>query len=201
MRPANAAIFEVLEKMISSGRVADGVTLREHFERDGALAEIGGARYLADLLDSAAFGPEILRLRPARPRPRAAPRADRDRIGDRPEGDEVRDRRAGRETDRGGREAALRAGRARRRRTGLPDVQLGAGAIDPHRRRSPISAMARSRACRRVSTISTACSAACTSPTSSSSRRVPRWARPRSRPTSPTTPPSIASVRWARTAR
>ncbi|HVY89455.1 MAG TPA: replicative DNA helicase [Hyphomonadaceae bacterium] len=55
----NAAIYEVLDTMISSGRVADGVTLREHFERDGQLAEIGGARYLADLLESAAFGPEI----------------------------------------------------------------------------------------------------------------------------------------------
>jgi replicative DNA helicase len=58
--PANAAIFEVLDRLISGGRVADGVTLREHFERDGKLIEIGGARYLADLLDSAAFGPEIL---------------------------------------------------------------------------------------------------------------------------------------------
>jgi replicative DNA helicase len=57
--PANAAIFEVLDRLISDGRVADGVTLREHFERDGHLADIGGARYLADLLDSAAFGPEI----------------------------------------------------------------------------------------------------------------------------------------------
>ena len=45
--------------MISSGRVADGVILREHFEHEAALSEIGGARYLADLLDSAAFGPEI----------------------------------------------------------------------------------------------------------------------------------------------
>ncbi|MDP3492081.1 MAG: replicative DNA helicase [Hyphomonadaceae bacterium] len=58
--PANAAIFEVLDRLISNGRVADGVTLREHFDRDGKLIEIGGARYLADLLDSAAFGPEIL---------------------------------------------------------------------------------------------------------------------------------------------
>ncbi len=58
--PANSAIFEVLDRLISNGRVADGVTLREHFERDGKLQEIGGARYLADLLDSAAFGPEIL---------------------------------------------------------------------------------------------------------------------------------------------
>ena len=57
--PANATIFGVLEKMISAGRVADGVILREHFEHQSQLAEIGGARYLADLLDSAAFGPEI----------------------------------------------------------------------------------------------------------------------------------------------
>ncbi|RYY94461.1 MAG: replicative DNA helicase, partial [Alphaproteobacteria bacterium] len=58
--PANSAIFEVLDRLIASGRVADGVTLREHFDRDGKLVDIGGARYLADLLDSAAFGPEIL---------------------------------------------------------------------------------------------------------------------------------------------
>src|SRR6185295_13225463 len=57
---ANGQIFEVLDRLISGGRVADGVTLREHFERDGHLTDIGGARYLADLLDSAAFGPEIL---------------------------------------------------------------------------------------------------------------------------------------------
>lgn len=58
--PANSAIYAVIDRMITTGRVADGVTLREHFERDGQLAEIGGVRYLADLLESAAFGPEIL---------------------------------------------------------------------------------------------------------------------------------------------
>ncbi|MDP3738651.1 MAG: replicative DNA helicase [Hyphomonadaceae bacterium] len=57
--PANSIIFDVLERMISGGRVADGVVLREHFEHEASLSEIGGARYLADLLDSAAFGPEI----------------------------------------------------------------------------------------------------------------------------------------------
>jgi len=49
--PANSTIFEVLDRMISNGRVADGVTLKEHFARDGKLVEIGGARYLADQLD------------------------------------------------------------------------------------------------------------------------------------------------------
>jgi replicative DNA helicase len=56
---ANSEIFSVLNGMISAGRVADGVTLRDHFESDGQLNTIGGARYLADLIDSAAFGPEI----------------------------------------------------------------------------------------------------------------------------------------------
>ena len=58
--PANGAIFQVLDTLVAAGEVADGVTLREHFDRDGQLQEIGGARYLADLLDSAAFGPEIV---------------------------------------------------------------------------------------------------------------------------------------------
>ncbi|GGB61462.1 MULTISPECIES: replicative DNA helicase [Henriciella] len=52
-------IFEVCSNMIQSGRVADGITLREHFEKADKLQEIGGAAYLAELLDSAAFGPEI----------------------------------------------------------------------------------------------------------------------------------------------
>ncbi|MGB3626772.1 MAG: replicative DNA helicase, partial [Henriciella sp.] len=52
-------IFEVCSNMIQSGRVADGITLREHFEKADKLQEIGGASYLGELLDSAAFGPEI----------------------------------------------------------------------------------------------------------------------------------------------
>jgi replicative DNA helicase len=57
--PANSAVYEVLDRIISSGRVANAVTLQEHFERDGQLADIGGVRYLAELINSAAFGPEI----------------------------------------------------------------------------------------------------------------------------------------------
>ncbi len=52
-------IFDVCATMIHSGRVADGITLREHFEKADKLQEIGGGAYLAELLDSAAFGPEI----------------------------------------------------------------------------------------------------------------------------------------------
>ncbi|MEL6244275.1 MAG: replicative DNA helicase [Pseudomonadota bacterium] len=58
--PAHQAVYEVCQTLIQQGRVADGVTLREHFDREDRLTEIGGATFLAELLDSAAFGPEIL---------------------------------------------------------------------------------------------------------------------------------------------
>lgn len=58
--PAHQEVYSVCETMIQQGRVADGVTLREHFEKTDRLTEIGGAAYLVELLDSAAFGPEIL---------------------------------------------------------------------------------------------------------------------------------------------
>ncbi len=57
--PAHAEIFEACQLLIQNGRVADGVTLREQFEKDERLTAIGGAQYLAELLDSAAFGPEV----------------------------------------------------------------------------------------------------------------------------------------------
>ena len=58
--PANAKIFTAARDLIHKGRVADGVTLKERFDGDGSFGEIGGARYLATLLDAAAFGPEII---------------------------------------------------------------------------------------------------------------------------------------------
>ena len=57
--PAHETIYTTCVQMIKSGRPANGVTLREFFEKDARLAEVGGAEYLADLLDSACFGPEI----------------------------------------------------------------------------------------------------------------------------------------------
>lgn len=57
--PAHQEVFETAQDMIQQGRVADGVTLREHFEKHDQLSLIGGASYLVELLDSAAFGPEI----------------------------------------------------------------------------------------------------------------------------------------------
>jgi replicative DNA helicase len=55
--PVHGRIFEVCSLLISAGRLADGVTLREHFARDGALQEIGGAAYLLTLLENAARMP------------------------------------------------------------------------------------------------------------------------------------------------
>lgn len=57
--PAHEEIFTACQLLIQNGRVADGVTLREQFEKDERLTAIGGASYLANLLDSAAFGPEV----------------------------------------------------------------------------------------------------------------------------------------------
>lgn len=57
--PAHQEIFEACVRLIQNGRVADGVTLREQFEKNERLTTIGGAQYLAELLDSAAFGPEV----------------------------------------------------------------------------------------------------------------------------------------------
>lgn len=57
--PAHQEIYLACQLLIQNGRVADGVTLREQFEKDERLTAIGGASYLATLLDSAAFGPEV----------------------------------------------------------------------------------------------------------------------------------------------
>lgn len=55
--PPHQEIWTLIADRVQSGRVADGVTLREHFE--SRLDEIGGGAYLQELYDSAAFGPEV----------------------------------------------------------------------------------------------------------------------------------------------
>lgn len=52
--PVHGKIFDVCAARISSGALADGVTLREHFAKDGGLQQIGGASYLLTLLQNAA---------------------------------------------------------------------------------------------------------------------------------------------------
>ncbi len=42
-------IFEAIRVLVDRGQIADAVTLKNKFDQDGALAEIGGAQYLARL--------------------------------------------------------------------------------------------------------------------------------------------------------
>ncbi len=52
--PVHGKIFDTVRNISSRGHVADGITLHARFAQDGALADIGGAAYLALLIDSAA---------------------------------------------------------------------------------------------------------------------------------------------------
>src|SRR5258708_34165404 len=46
-------IFAAIGKLLERGQIANPVTLKGLFDQDGALAEIGGAQYLARLAESA----------------------------------------------------------------------------------------------------------------------------------------------------
>jgi replicative DNA helicase len=50
--PVHGRIFEALGKLIGRGQIADLVTLKNFFESDGRLSEIGGPKYLAELVGS-----------------------------------------------------------------------------------------------------------------------------------------------------
>lgn len=52
--PVHGRIFAACQELISRGELADGVTLKERFARDGGIMEIGGAVYLLKLMESAA---------------------------------------------------------------------------------------------------------------------------------------------------
>lgn len=52
--PVHGRIFQACVEMIAAGDLADGVTLKERFTKDGAIQEIGGAVYLMKLMDAAA---------------------------------------------------------------------------------------------------------------------------------------------------
>jgi replicative DNA helicase len=52
--PVHGRIFEVCAELIGANTLADGITLKERFQKDGALASIGGAQYLLTLIESAA---------------------------------------------------------------------------------------------------------------------------------------------------
>ena len=50
--PVHAKLFDVLSKLITRGHVADVITLRNYFEQEGTLNEVGGHPYLIRLADS-----------------------------------------------------------------------------------------------------------------------------------------------------
>mgnify|MGYP001609570661 CR=1 FL=1 len=52
--PVHGRIFATCTDMIAAGQLADGVTLKEKFAKDGGIKEIGGALYLMKLLENAA---------------------------------------------------------------------------------------------------------------------------------------------------
>src|SRR5258708_16566597 len=49
----HARIYAAIGKLIERGQLANPVTLKNLFDQDGALAEIGGAQYLTRLAESA----------------------------------------------------------------------------------------------------------------------------------------------------
>ena len=51
--PVHGRIFEAARSLIARGRVADPLTLKTYFEAENALADVGGAHYLARLAASA----------------------------------------------------------------------------------------------------------------------------------------------------
>lgn len=50
--PVHAKIYEVISKLISRGHVADTITLKNYFEQEGVLTEVGGYKYLIKLAES-----------------------------------------------------------------------------------------------------------------------------------------------------
>ena len=51
--PVHAKIFEVMSSIITHERSADVITLKNYFEQQGTLSEVGGINYLIKLADSA----------------------------------------------------------------------------------------------------------------------------------------------------
>ncbi len=50
--PTHAKIYEIVSKLIFRGHTADTITLKNYFEQDGSLDDIGGHKYLVKLADS-----------------------------------------------------------------------------------------------------------------------------------------------------
>ena len=53
--PVHAKIFEVISSLILHDRSADVITLKNYFEQQGTLNDVGGINYLIKLADSASL--------------------------------------------------------------------------------------------------------------------------------------------------
>jgi replicative DNA helicase len=50
----HARLYEVIDTFAAAGKIASPFTIKNHFDQDGTLADIGGMRYLANLVSNAA---------------------------------------------------------------------------------------------------------------------------------------------------
>lgn len=50
--PSHSRIYSAIAHLINRGHIADPITLKEYFDRDDALSEVGGGQYLAQLAAS-----------------------------------------------------------------------------------------------------------------------------------------------------
>jgi replicative DNA helicase len=50
--PTHGRIYEAISQLIMRNHIADPITLKEYFDRDNTLAEVGGGQYLAELAAS-----------------------------------------------------------------------------------------------------------------------------------------------------
>jgi replicative DNA helicase len=50
--PVNGRVFQAIARRVEAGQLADAVTLKSEFEHSGVLDEVGGTKYLSDLLSA-----------------------------------------------------------------------------------------------------------------------------------------------------
>ncbi len=62
--PFHARLFAAIEEHVRKGQLAEPIMLVDRFKHDPAFEELGGLRYLADLVDRAPPGRQRRRLRP-----------------------------------------------------------------------------------------------------------------------------------------
>lgn len=59
LAPAHRDLFVMIREMIRGGKVADGITLQEAIEATETVREVGGLKYVFDLMDTPSLAPEL----------------------------------------------------------------------------------------------------------------------------------------------